>query len=263
MDAAIAAARAYEDLFVPALFQEWADRVADAADIQPGQRVLDVACGTGVLARQALERVAPGGTVAGLDPAPGMLAVARDCCRAVEWHEGVAESIPLPDATFDAVVSQFGLMFFPGRAAAIQEMLRVLVPGGRLAIAVWDSLENTPLYDAQVQLLTRLAGDAAGDALRAPFCMGDPDELHQLFGSAGVESLEVRRLPGTGIFPSLDTLVQADLRGWLPLMGVHLDEDQIEEILVASRELHAGSVLPDGRLRFESPALIASGRKPL
>ncbi|MEZ4648010.1 MAG: methyltransferase domain-containing protein [Candidatus Eisenbacteria bacterium] len=262
MDAALAAARAYEELFVPALFQEWAPRVADAASVSSGDRVLDVACGTGALAREMLGRVNPNGTVTGLDPAPGMLAVARERSAAIEWHQGVAESLPFPDASFDAVVSQFGMMFFPDRAAAIREMLRVLTPGGRLAVAVWDSLENTPLYGSQVELLTRLAGAAAGDALRAPFCLGDTGQLTQLFSAAGVETLDVRRHPGSGLFPSLDMLVEADLRGWLPLMGVHLDEAKIEEVLAASRDLQSGYVLPDGRLRFESPAIIVSCRKP-
>ena len=132
----IDAARAYESIMVPALFQEWAEPLLDAAMVQADQRVLDVACGTGVLARAASERVGPGGAVAGLDPSRGMLAVAGELSSAVEWHSGAAEAAPFPDRSFDAVVCQFGLMFFDDRAAAIREMLRVLKPGGALALAV-------------------------------------------------------------------------------------------------------------------------------
>ena len=113
--AQIAAATAYEEFFVPALFREWAPRVVDAAQILPGHRVLDVACGTGVLAREAAGRARPTGVVAGLDLNPGMLVVARQLAPAVEWRHGTAESLPFPDHSFDAVVSQFGLMFFRQR----------------------------------------------------------------------------------------------------------------------------------------------------
>src|SRR5262245_60940676 len=99
------AARAYEALFVPALFQQWPPVIAELAQIRPGERVLDVACGTGVLARHAAQCVGPGGQVVGLDPNPGMLAVARENAPAIEWQQGVAESLPFPDGSFDAVVS--------------------------------------------------------------------------------------------------------------------------------------------------------------
>jgi ubiquinone/menaquinone biosynthesis C-methylase UbiE len=138
------AAEIYEEFYLPALFLEWAPRMAAAAGVEPNQRVLDVACGTGVLARALAERVKPGGTATGLDINEGMLAVARRKAPGIEWRHGAAESLPFDDAAFDVVVSQFGLMFFQDRTKAIGEMLRVLRPGGRLAVAVWDSLDRTP-----------------------------------------------------------------------------------------------------------------------
>jgi SAM-dependent methyltransferase len=177
LPAQIDAATAYEEFFVPALFQERAPRVVAAAQLQPGQRVLDVACGTGVLAREAAACVGAAGAVVGLDPNPGMLTVARWLAPGVEWWEGTAEALPYPDRFFDAVVSQFGLMFFTDRRQALREMLRALVPGGHLAVAVWDSLANTPAYAAEVAVIERLAGQRAADALRAPFVLGDQQEL--------------------------------------------------------------------------------------
>src|SRR5262245_6199314 len=106
-------------------------RLADAVRIRPGERVLDVACGTGVLARQAASRVGSEGSVAGVDPSPGMLAVAKRLAPAIAWRQGTAEALPFEDGSFDAVVSQFGMMFFADRGRAIREMLRVLIPGGR------------------------------------------------------------------------------------------------------------------------------------
>src|SRR5215203_8468 len=106
------AADVYEEFFVPALFQDWTARVADAARLASGQRVLDVASGTGALTCEAAQRLGLGGSVTGLDRNEGMLAVARRKAPNIEWRQGLAESLPFANATFDAVVSQFGLMFF-------------------------------------------------------------------------------------------------------------------------------------------------------
>jgi len=197
---------------VPALFGQWAPKVADAAQIQPGQRVLDVACGTGILAREIAPRIESTGRVTGIDPSPGMVAVAKQLAPAVDWREGVAESLPFPDQTFDAVVSQFGLMFFTDRRQALREILRVLTPGGRLAVAVWDSLDNVPAYASEVALLERTVGRQAADALRAPFVLGNRKDLATLLSEAGVASAEITTHRGTAQFPSIRTMVEADLR---------------------------------------------------
>jgi SAM-dependent methyltransferase len=262
LPAQIEAANAYEQLFVPALFREWAPRVADAARIERGQRVLDVACGTGVLAREAASRVGPTGFVAGLDAAPGMLAVATRLAPGIEWRQGTAESLPYADGSFAAVVSQFGLMFFTDRRRALSEMLRVLAPGGHLAVAVWDSLDNTPAYAAEVALLERVAGRRAADALRAPFVLGDREELAALFAGAGVASVAITTQHGTARFPSIRSMVEADLRGWLPVMGVVLPEDQIHHLLKEAEHALGPYVTAEGRVTFDSPAHIVTGTKP-
>lgn len=258
----IAAATAYEELHVPALFQQWSAQVLDAAQIELGHRVLDVACGTGVLAREAVTRVGTTGFVAGVDPDPGMLAVAERLAPKVEWKQGTAESLPYPDQTFDAVVSQFGLMFFTDRREALCEMVRVLAPGGHVAVAVWDSLENSPAYPIEVDLLERIAGQHAANALRAPFVLGDRDELSALFESAGVASAVITTRTGTARFPSIRSMVEADLRGWLPVMGVILKEDQIQSILAEAESVLRRYVTAEGQVVFDSPAHIIVGIKP-
>lgn len=258
----VTAATAYEELHVPALFREWTGPVLDAAKITSGNKVLDVACGTGVLARAASERVGPSGSAVGVDPNAGMLAVAGKLDSTVEWRPGAAEALPFPDATFDAVVSQFGLMFFADRLAAIREMSRVLMPGGRLVVAVWDALENSPAYSLEVALLDRLAGRPAADALRAPFVLGDPQELAALFVEAGLSAPRVTTRMGMARFPSIRVMVEADLRGWLPVMGVTLSESQIDQILAeAEREL-ALFLEEDGGVVFDSPAHLVVVSKP-
>ncbi len=258
----IQAAEAYEQLHVPALFRQWAAHLVRAARIGPGDRVLDVACGTGVLARDAAARVGPSGAVAGIDIGPGMLAVAERLEPSVAWRQGAAEALPYPDGSFDAVVSQFGLMFFADRRQALAEMLRVLAPGGRLAVAVWERLEASEAYPLEVELLERLAGQPAADALRAPFVLGDRQALSRLFEDAGVASVAIETRRGTARFPSIRTMVEADLRGWLPVMGVVLEEPLIESILEEAETVLAEFVEPEGGVVFDSPAHIVTGRRP-
>jgi SAM-dependent methyltransferase len=261
-EAAIEAANAYEALFVPALFGPWAPRVADAARIRPGERVLAVACGSGVLAREVASRAGASGSVFGLDPNPGMLAVAERLSPAIEWRQGTAESLPFADESFDAVVCQFGLMFFTDRRQALREMLRVSRSKGRLAIAVWDSLDHTPAYASAVALLDRVAGRQAAEALAAPFVLGDRKLLAALLADAGLSAAEITTQRGIARFPSIRTMVEADLRGWLPVMGVTLGEDQIARILREAEHVLASYVTGDARVAFESPAHLVTATKP-
>lgn len=248
------AAWAYERLNVNALFRQWAEPMLDAATVTAGDSVLDVACGTGVLARTAQSRVGPEGSVTGLDLGPGMLAVAEAIEPGVTWLDGDAGDLPFADASFDAVVCQFGLMFFPDPVRAVREMLRCVKPGGRIAVAVWEALERSQAYPISVDLLDRRAGPAAAEALRAPFALGETDELRRLFTDAGAETVSITTQRGTATFPSVRVMVEADLRGWLPVMGVDLDDALIESILVEAEGALENYVDADGRMVFEAPA---------
>lgn len=258
----IEAAISYQDQLVPALMEEWAPRVADAADIRPGCRVLDVACGTGALTRVAADRAGAIGMVTGLDLSRGMLTVAAHLSPALRWQQGTAETLPYRDRSFDAVVSQFGLMFVPDPAKALREMMRVLVPGGRLAVAVWASLADTPAYAAEVELVDRLVGGAAADVLRAPFGLGEPERLARLCRAAGIDGATITLEQGRGRFPNVRSMVEVDVRGWLPLMGVVLEEGQIREILQQAEPALKPFVVDDGGgVTFSSPALLATAVK--
>jgi SAM-dependent methyltransferase len=253
------AAEIYEEFYLPALFLEWAPRMAAAARVEPNQRALDVACGTGVLARALAERVKPRGTATGLDINEGMLTVARRKAPGVDWRHGAAEALPFDDATFDVVVSQFGLMFFQDRARAIGEMLRVLRPGGRLAVAVWDSLDRTPAYRAFVGLLDRLFGAGTAEALRSPFVLGDTDGLRALFRDGGAPDVQIVTHEGKGRFPSIESWVFTDVKGWTA--ADLIDEAGYRRLLAeAERELRA-FVAPDGTATFAMPAHIVTTTK--
>jgi hypothetical protein len=150
-------------------------------------------------------------------------------------------------------------MFFEDRLEALREALRVLHPEGRLAVAVWDSLENIPAYAAEVALLERLAGAPAADALRAPFALGNVQDLLALFADARVESAEVATGQATARFPGVRVMVEADLRGWLPVMGVVLPEEQIACILEEAEHVLAPYVIADGTVAFKASAHIVTG----
>ncbi len=258
LEKAVDAAWAYERLHVDALFRQWAAPVLDAAGVGAGSRVLDVACGTGVVAREALGRVGPTGSVTGLDIDAGMLAVAASIEPGVSWREGDAGDLPFDDDEFDAAVSQFGLMFVRDRVGSIREMLRCVTPGARVVVAVWDALERSAAYPISVDLLHRRAGPAAADALRAPFVLGDPDDVRGLFDQAGASSVSIATHTGTARFPSVRSMVEADLRGWLPVMGVLLDDDLIELILDEAEEALHPYVTEDGTMVFDAPAHIVT-----
>jgi len=248
-------AEVYDAQFVPALFRPWAAKVCDLARIAPGQRVLDVACGTGALTSVAAERVQPGGVAIGLDASAEMLAVARRKDAPVEWREGRAEALPFPDASFDRVVSQFGLMFFADRALALREMQRVLKPGGRLAVAVCDGLERSPGYAALAALLERLFGSAVADAFRAPFALGDADRLRALCAEAGLAGAEVARLAGEVRFESVDALVATE-RACAWTLGGLLDDAQFERLRAEAQQALAPFVDASGGAVFAMPALV-------
>lgn len=254
------AAEVYESFFVPALFEEWAPRVADALSIGPGQVVLDVACGTGVLAREAARRVgAPG--VVGLDRNPDMLAVARAQAPSIEWRAGRAEELSFDDGRFDAVGCQFGLMFFDDRARALREMWRVLRPGGVLAVAVWARLDDNPGYAAVVAMLQDLFGDAIANELRAPFALGDVDALRGLLAGAGIADAQVATIAGRARFPSIDAWVETDIRGWT--LADRLDDAALARLVHEARIRLRRFAADGGEVRFDAPAhLVTARRRP-
>lgn len=251
---ATTAAEVYEAFFLPALFRQWPERVLEAAETAAGERILDVGCGTGVLARHAAALAGDEGRVTGLDPNEGMLAVARRT-PGIDWRRGTAEAMPFPDESFDVVASQFAVMFFVDRAQAMREMRRVLRPGGRVAIASWASLEDTPGYAAMVDLLDRLFGPETGDALRAPYALGDTDELGAL-AAAAFADVEVRRIHGIARFDSIEAWVHTDIRGWT--LSDMSDADHTL-LLEAARSELARFTHADGSVEFAAPALIATG----
>jgi len=190
----------YERYFVPTLGAAWATALLEVAGLSSGERVLDVACGTGVVTRRASELVGPEGTVAGLDVNPGMLAVARSVSPpSIEWHESSAESIPCPDASFDVVTCSLGLQFVPDRSAALREIHRVLADGGRVAIATVGP--TPPLFEILAQALARHVNPEVAGFMRQVFSLHEHRELHDLVEGAGLRSVSVQSKPQRVMLP--------------------------------------------------------------
>ncbi len=190
------AAENYERYFVPVIGRPVAADLVDAAALRPGERVLDVACGTGVVARLALERVGADGTVTGLDPNPGMIAVAREAAppdATIDWHEAPAEAIPLPSESFDVALCGMGLQFFSDRLAGLREIRRVLAPGGRL-VANLPGPTPPPLR-IMAEELSRHVGPETASFVEAVFSLHDADELRTLVTDAGFGDVDVQAGP--------------------------------------------------------------------
>ena len=176
----------YERYFVPAIGGPLAADLVEAAALQPGERVLDVACGTGVVARLAAERVGDDGAVAGLDINPGMLEVASSVAPpnvAIDWRQGSAEAMPLPDGAFDVVLCQLGLQFMTDKLSALREMRRVLVAEGRLVLSVTGP--TPPHFEIFHKALSQHISPDVGPFVEVVFSLHDPDELRDLVGAAG------------------------------------------------------------------------------
>ncbi len=258
----VEAGRGYESLFVPALFEAWTKHLVDGAGIREGSHVLDVACGTGVLARNALARTGANGRVVGADPAPGMLAAAKEIEPGIDWVLCGAEALDVADEAFDSVISQFGMMFFEDRQKSADEMFRVMKPRGSLAIAVWRSVEHNPAYGDIISVLEQQVGTAAADALRLPYRLGDADQVTTVLESSGFTEITAEAKIETARFPSTRQMVEAELRGWLPLFDIFLSEEEIHGVLTESDKTLGKYSGPSGEATFPTSAHVFTARKP-
>ncbi len=222
------AAEIYDNQLVPAMFAPWAPVLIDTAGVRPGDRVVDIACGTGVVTQLAATRAGGDGRVVGLDINAAMLTVARSKTTdgaPVEWLEANAQEIPLPDASFDVVLCQHGLQQFPDPLAALREMRRLLVSTGRLALCVWSRIEGSPGMAALVTALERHVSVEAANNRRAPFALSDAGQVRALIENAGFTQIEIRTLVERTRFASPEALVAAQLAATpLSTLGAISDE---------------------------------------
>jgi ubiquinone/menaquinone biosynthesis C-methylase UbiE len=251
----------YETVFVPAMMGEWASRVMALANPQRGERVLEVACGTGALTCVVAQSIGPNGRVVGLDLSAEMLAEARkirldpSSIAPIEWREGDVNAIPFENETFDIVFCNFGLMFFPDRVAALKEMRRVLKPDGRLALAVWGSIAKCPGQMAMKQSWERHFTDEAG-LFDAQHSLGNPEIVLSLIQDAGFRDVSVQPVMGVVRLPSPGHLA----RSYGAMASIQADEKTRTEVINEVSAALQSYVRAEG-LEYPIEAILASARK--
>lgn len=252
----------YERFFVPAIGVPLATDLIRLAALRPDERVLDVACGTGVVARLAAQLVGTTGTVAGLDVNPGMLAVARSATppgMRIEWHEASAEAMPLPDGSFDVVLCQMGLQFVPDKHAALREMRRVLARGGRL---IFNVPGPTPLlFNIMGEALARHVGAEAAGFVDHVFSLHDTAEIQDLVNGAGFHDVSVQSDTKSLHLPAPEEFLWQYVHS-TPIAGAvgQVDDDRrglLERDVVAQWQ----EFVKDRALMLQVRSVVAAARK--
>jgi ubiquinone/menaquinone biosynthesis C-methylase UbiE len=231
----------YEQSLVGPLFRPWVDDMLAEVGLTPGDRLLDVACGTGVVARVARERLGGSGTVVGVDLSPAMLAVARRNGNGIDWREGDAGALPLRgDERFDVVVCQQGMQFFSDRAAAARQMRRALAPGGRLGVSTWRPDTEVPVCEE----LRHVAERHLGPIIDRRHGLGEAGPLEDLLREAGFQAIRSRTLTRTIRFEDGAVFVRLNAMALVGMSGAAKEmEDDARERAVAAIVRDSAGVL--------------------
>lgn len=250
---------AYERLLVDPLFRPWAVLLVDLTAVSPGMRVLDMGCGTGIVARIAAER---GARVTGVDQSRGMLDVARQLEPTIDWREGSAGNPPLAmEETFDVVLSGHALQFFPDRAVAVRQMHRALVRGGRLGLTTWS-----PLRDGFLRDLHLVAEQRLGPVTDRRHAFGEEGPVKELLQNSGFEEVVTQTQTRRVTFTDPAAFLQLNSRamvGMSPRTASLSDASKrqlIGQLVLDSADAARMHTTADG-LTFSIGSLIATARR--
>lgn len=222
----------YEQFLAPAMFRPWAPVLADFAEVAIDERVLDIACGTGVVAREIFERFGQKDRIVGCDNNRAMLSAAEQAAPDVSWRLGDALDLPFDASVFDVALCQQGFQFFPDRQKAAREAHRVVRSGGRFALAVWASLKHQPGQSAVAAAVETHVGSEAARLVASPFVLGNPAMIAADLNAAGFKNVEERQETRLARFPSALEFTLGMVRGGsLARAGVVIDERTEQAIL--------------------------------
>lgn len=257
------AAENYERYFVPAIGTPVSTHLLRTADLRPGERVADVACGTGVVARLAATQVEATGSVVAIDLAPDMIEVARRIPTSrgatIDWQVGDAAALPLDDESCDVVLCQMGLMFMADQPAALAEMRRVLVPGGRVVVSTPGRIQP-PFQRMEEAIVEHLDPDLGG-FVRAVFSMHEPEVVGRLLRDAGFGDVDAREETAELDLPDAASFLwqYISLSPMAPFVDPAPDTAKVamEEQVVATWE----PFVVNGRTRFGQPMVVARGMR--
>lgn len=268
MSASQTPAETYEGFMVPFRFLPWAKELLDRVTLGPGTRVLDVACGTGIVARVAADRLAGTGSVTGVDMNPAMIEVGTRVAAKeglqIDWKVGKVESLPFADRSFDLVTIQQGLQFFPDQPAALRECLRVLVPGGTLAVGIWSSLEKQGIQQPYSEAIERVTGSAS---MHASYGTVTGESLHEMISGAGFADVSIEEVTIDLAYDDAGTFVVRMVEGTsagVPTMHGRSDEERAALADAVAREMALAleSSTVDDQVVTQSTAYLATGVRP-
>lgn len=260
-------AQTFEDFYVPCMFRPWATDLLSIANPKIGERILDLACGTGIVARVAAQSLKGEAKLTGLDYSPAMLNVARTVSRheelEIELVAGNAESLPFPDGAFDLVLVQQGLQFFADKEKALREMYRILAQAGRVVSSTWTGIENQPFNEVFANEIRRHLGISSPSSA---FSLGDRGALESLFNGAGFSSVDISIVQRDVCYPSPDQFVEhgvASASMAVPELGT-MNEFERQELVEAIRndmEAAIRKYTVDGQLVAPTQAHIVLASK--
>jgi ubiquinone/menaquinone biosynthesis C-methylase UbiE len=235
-------AEIYEQYLVPAMFEPFARDIIQLSNIRPTDKILDVACGTGIVPRLAIDCIdVTVGKVVGVDINPAMLDIARhySAGKNIEWKEGSATSLPFPNEFFDIVICQQGLQFFPDKLRSLREMNRVLVGAGnredkdydygRLVISAWTSIKDSPGFSILERLLEETVSYDVATIMQLAHSLSDASELVSLIRAAGFDKISSKEVTKTVSFPSIEEFIVRFTNGSL-LASYFSDKMKVDDI---------------------------------
>jgi len=232
-------AETYESYMVPALFAPWAAKLIQSARIQSNDRILDVGCGTGIVARLIASNVNFHGTITGIDLSSNMLAVARAMSdqskQNIHWYEGRVESMPYRNGSFDLVVCQEALQFFADRKLALAEIRRVLSSAGRFVFSAWQGLNRHPFYKKLHDVIQKRFGMSGVETI---FELGDSNVVRSMVTAAGFRDIEVQPVSMTARFPDPQGFIAGEIdvdTACIPSMQ-HLSADERQKFTADIRD---------------------------
>jgi ubiquinone/menaquinone biosynthesis C-methylase UbiE len=255
----------YDRYLAPLLFDPYAVDLVARLPVQDGMRVLEIACGTGVVTRRLVERLEGRGSIVATDLNEAMFACARKGLpgpRDPKWRHADGTSLPFESRSFDAVLCQFGLMFFPDKAAGAREAFRVLRPGGLYLLNVWDAIEHNPVPRIAHDTIATFFPKDPPVFYTVPFSYHDPAVLESLLRDAGFADVRCERVAREGQSPSAAEAALGLIEG-NPVYGEIMQRrpEALEEIKAAMAARLARD-LGDHPLRAPLRAVVAQARRP-
>lgn len=245
-------AKFYEQNFVPALFEHWAKRTVEKLNLEESDHLLDIACGTGIVARVARAGNTVNLKVTGCDINKGMLAVAKEIDPEINWIEGSAENLPFDDDSFEKVSCQFGFMFFQDLVKTLNEMERVKKKNGKIIIGIWDAIEANEGYFDLLKIIENIGGQNLGLTLRAPFNLGDKREIDIIMKSSNISNYKLETIKERVKFPSIEHWIDCDVKA-SPIAEKITDQQYAELQKEAKTKLNK-YVEKDQKVRFNMSA---------